>query len=113
LRNGGKSRPRLQGLALEVLLQLLDHAGEVVKREELRLHLWPVDTFVDYEHRLNTAVNKVPEALGDSADNPSFIQTIPRRGYRFMAAIDTIDDAANPKVQSPNLEPAAVPAGAP
>jgi DNA-binding winged helix-turn-helix (wHTH) protein len=85
LRKDGKSRPRLQGQPLEVLLHLLDRPGEVVTREELRQRLWPADTFVDYDHSLNTAVNKLREALSDSADNPRFIQTIPRRGYRFIA----------------------------
>jgi cholera toxin transcriptional activator len=93
LRKDGKSRPRLQGQPLEVLLQLLDRPGEVVTREELRQRLWPVDTFVDYDHSLNTAVNKLREALNDSADNPRFIQTIPRRGYRFIASIDAVGAA--------------------
>jgi hypothetical protein len=64
-----------------------------VTREELRQRLWPADTFVDYDHSLNTAVNKLREALSDSADNPRFIQTIPRRGYRFIATIETMDVA--------------------
>lgn len=88
LRKDGKARPRLQGQPLEVLLHLLDRPGEVVTREELRQRLWPADTFVDYDHSLNTAVNKLREALSDSADNPRFIQTIPRRGYRFIASIE-------------------------
>jgi cholera toxin transcriptional activator len=93
LRKDGKSRPRLQGQPLEVLLHLLDRPGEVVTREELRQRLWPADTFVDYDHSLNTAVNKLREALNDSADNPRFIQTIPRRGYRFIASIEAVDVA--------------------
>jgi cholera toxin transcriptional activator len=93
LRKDGKSRPRLQGQLLEVLLHLLDRPGEVVTREELRHQLWPADTFVDYGHSLNTAVNKLREALNDSADNPRFIQTIPRRGYRFIASIEPVDVA--------------------
>ena len=95
LRKDGKSRPRLQGQPLDVLLELLDRPGELVTREELRQRLWPADTFVDYDHSLNTAVNKVREALSDSADNPRFIQTIPRRGYRFIAAIETTGDGAD------------------
>jgi cholera toxin transcriptional activator len=91
LRKDGKSRPRLQGQLLEVLLHLLDRPGEVVTREELRHQLWPADTFVDYGHSLNTAVNKLREALNDSADNPRFIQTIPRRGYRFIATLEAVD----------------------
>lgn len=92
LRKDGKGRPRIQGQPLEVLLQLLDHAGEVVTREELRERLWPADTFVDYDHSMNTAVNKLREALSDSADNPRFIQTVPRRGYRFIAAVEVVRD---------------------
>jgi len=90
LRKDGKPRPRLQGQPFEILLDLLDHPGEVVTREELRQRLWPADTFVDYDHSLNTAVNKLREALNDSADNPRFIQTIPRRGYRFVAPVEKI-----------------------
>ena len=94
LRKDGKLRLRLQGQPLEVLLQLLGRAGHVVTREELRLQLWPADTFVDYDHSLNTAVNKLRDALGDSADNPRFIQTLPRRGYRFIASVDQVYEAA-------------------
>jgi DNA-binding winged helix-turn-helix (wHTH) protein len=100
LRKDAKTRPRLQGQPLEILLHLLDHPSEVVTREELRQRLWPADTFVDYDHSLNTAVNKLREALNDSADNPRFIQTIPRRGYRFVAPVEKIDGApgsANPE----------------
>lgn len=88
LRKDGKTGPRLSGQPLELLLQLLEHSGELVSREELRQRLWPADTFVDYDHSLNTAVNKLREALNDSADNPRFIQTIPRRGYRFIAPVE-------------------------
>jgi cholera toxin transcriptional activator len=91
LRKDGKARPRLQGQPLEVLLHLLARPGEVVTREELRQRLWPADTFVDYDHSLNTAVNKLREALSDTADNPRFIQTIPRRGYRFIASIEVVN----------------------
>jgi DNA-binding winged helix-turn-helix (wHTH) protein len=90
LRKEGKQRPRVQGQPLEVLLHLLSRPGDVVTREELRLMLWPVDTFVDYDHSLNTAVNKLRDALNDAADNPRFIQTIPRRGYRFIASVEVV-----------------------
>jgi cholera toxin transcriptional activator len=113
LRKEGKARPRLQGQPLEVLLHLLDHPGELVTREELRQRLWLADTFVDYDHSLNTAVNKVREALSDSADNPRFIQTIPRRGYRFIATIETTDGATDSKVQTEILNPAIELAGDP
>ena len=105
LRKDGKTRPRLQGQPLEVLLHLLDRPGELVTREELRQRLWPADTFVDYDHSLNTAVNKVREALNDSADNPRFIQTIPRRGYRFIATIEPADVAADSQIQKGNPTP--------
>jgi cholera toxin transcriptional activator len=94
LRKDGRPRPRVQGQPLEVLLHLLTHPGAVVTREELRALLWPADTFVDYDHSLNTAVNKLREALSDSAENPRFIQTIPRRGYRFIAPVEVAADGA-------------------
>ena len=78
---------RLQEQPLQVLALLLEHAGEVVTREELRNKLWPSDTFVDFDHSLNTAVNKLREALGDSASNPRFVETLARRGYRFIAPV--------------------------
>ncbi len=87
LRKNGRNGPRLVGQPLELLLQLLERPGEVVSREELRRRLWPADTFVDYDHSLNAAVNKLREALNDTADNPRFIQTVPRRGYRFIAPV--------------------------
>jgi cholera toxin transcriptional activator len=115
LRKEGKSRPRIQGQPLEVLLHLLARPGDVVTREELRQQLWPADTFVDYDHSLNTAVNKLRDALSDSAENPRFIQTIPRRGYRFIASVEVVADGAPDLVESkpktgPGVEtPAAVP----
>src|SRR6266849_9307415 len=74
---------KLQEQPFQVLITLLDKPGRVVTREELRKKLWDTDTFVDFEHSLRTAINKIREALGDSADNPRFIETLPRRGYRF------------------------------
>src|ERR1700676_2954446 len=100
LRKDGKPRPRVQGQPLEVLLHLLDHPGDVVTRDELRLLLWPADTFVDYDHSLNTAVNKLRDALNDSADNPRFIQTIPRRGYRFIASVEVAADGSSQRTDS-------------
>ncbi len=112
LRKDGKSRPRIQGQPLEVLLQLVTRPGDVVTREELRLLLWPVDTFVDYDHSLNTAVNKLREALSDSAENPRFIQTIPRRGYRFIASVEFVPHGGfRPAAESPSA--IAVPPEAP
>jgi DNA-binding winged helix-turn-helix (wHTH) protein/tetratricopeptide (TPR) repeat protein len=81
-------RIRLQDQPLHVLAALLEHPGEMVTREELRQRLWPSDTFVDFDHGLNNAINRLREALGDSVEKPTYIQTIPRRGYRFIAAVE-------------------------
>jgi DNA-binding winged helix-turn-helix (wHTH) protein len=78
---------RLQEQPFAVLVFLLERAGTVVTREELRARLWPADTFVDFDHSLNTAVNKLREVLGDSASSPRFIETLARRGYRFVADV--------------------------
>src|SRR5471030_3178671 len=75
------------GQPFQVLAFLVGHAGEVVTREELQKHLWP-DTFVDVDHNLNTAINKIREALGDSAETPRYVETIPRRGYRFIGVLE-------------------------
>jgi len=84
-------RIKLQEQPFHVLTVLLQRPGEVVTREELRNENWPADTFVDFDNSLNTAVNKLREALGDSADNPRFIETLPRRGYRFIAPVTGIE----------------------
>src|SRR5258707_154090 len=78
---------RLQDQPLRLLALLLERAGEVVTREELRDKLWPADTFVDFDHSLNTAVRKLREALGDSAETPRYVETLARRGYRFVAPL--------------------------
>src|SRR5437879_10350631 len=80
-------RIKLQEQPFHVLTVLLQRPGEVVTREELRSENWSADTFVDFDNSLNTAINKLREALGDSADNPRFIETLPRRGYRFIAPV--------------------------
>jgi cholera toxin transcriptional activator len=84
-KNGAKLR--LQEQPFQVLALLLQRAGDVVTREELRQKLWPADTFVDFDHSLNTAVNKLRETLGDSASSPRYIETLARRGYRFVAPV--------------------------
>jgi cholera toxin transcriptional activator len=86
LRKNG-TRIRLQEQPFQILVYFLDRAGEVVTREELRQKLWPADTFVDFDHSLNTAVNKLREALGDSASSPRYVETLARRGYRFLAPV--------------------------
>lgn len=84
-KNGVKLR--LQGQPFQVLALLLERAGEVVTRDELQRRLWPSDTFVDFDHSLNTAINKVREVLGDSATSPRYVETLARRGYRFIAPV--------------------------
>jgi TolB-like protein/DNA-binding winged helix-turn-helix (wHTH) protein/Flp pilus assembly protein TadD len=93
-------RVRLQQQPFEVLAMLLEHAGQVVGREELQKKLWPADTFVDFDHGLNKAINKIREALGDSAESPRFVETVARRGYRFLADVRVADAAP---VRSPEL----------
>ena len=92
---------RIQGQPLHLLTVLMQRAGEVVTRDELRSQIWHSDTFVDFDNGLNTSINRLREALGDSADNPRFIETLPRRGYRFIAPIT----ADNPATAMP-LKPA-------
>ena len=79
---------RLQEQPLQILQILLEHPGEVVTREELRKRVWPTDTFVDFDHGINNAVKRLREALSDTAETPRYIETLPRRGYRFKAAVD-------------------------
>ena len=82
------NRIKLQDQPLQVLALLLESPGQVVTREELRRRLWPVDTFVDFEHGLNKAINKIREALEDSAEDPRYVETLHRRGYRFLKAAE-------------------------
>jgi cholera toxin transcriptional activator len=97
LRREGKAQPRLRDQALQILLMLVRRPREVVTREELRNGLWPADTFVDFDHGLNTAINQLRSALGDSAANPRFIQTLPRRGYRFIAPVEAGMEGSKPR----------------
>ncbi|MGB9402898.1 MAG: winged helix-turn-helix domain-containing protein [Candidatus Acidiferrales bacterium] len=102
LRREGKSEPRLRDQAVQILSMLLERPREIVTRDELRQRLWPADTFVDFEHGVNTAINQLRNALGDSAANPRFIQTLPRRGYRFIAPLEVAGtENAPPAPQSP------------
>lgn len=97
LRKNGR-KLRLQEQPFQILALLLERAGDVVTREELRQKLWAADTFVDFDHGLNTAVNKLREVLGDSASTPRYIETLARRGYRFIAPLqkDVQPDAQQP-----------------
>lgn len=106
LRKNGV-RIRLQEQPFQVLAFLLERAGDVVTREELRQKLWPADTFVDFDHGLNTAVNKLREALGDSASSPRYIETLARRGYRFVGTVERGNGA--PLVQTSEITPASAP----
>lgn len=89
---------RLSGQPFQVLAALLERAGEVVTREELQQKLWASDTFVDFDHSLNTAINRVREVLGDSASSPRYVETLARRGYRFIAPIQS-DSPQAPEVR--------------
>jgi cholera toxin transcriptional activator len=104
---------RLQGQPLQVLALLLERAGEVVTREELQHRLWPSDTFVDFDHSLNTAINKVREALGDSASSPRYVETLARRGYRFVAPVQSegpdLPNTDVPNINVPNINVADTP----
>ncbi len=100
-KNGG--RIRLQEQPFQVLAALLQNAGQVVTREELREKIWPSDTFVDFDHSLNTAVNKIRESLGDSASSPRFVETLARRGYRFIASVENVEAAMT--VSAPAVHP--------
>jgi cholera toxin transcriptional activator len=95
LRKSG-IRLRVQEQPFQVLLVLLERPREVVTREELRQRLWPADTFVDFDHSLNTVINKLREALSDSAANPRFIETLARRGYRFLAPVEFVRKHSRP-----------------
>ena len=107
LRKGGV-RIKLQEQPFQVLKALLERPGEVVTREELRERLWPGDTFVEFDDGLNTAVRKIRQALGDSADNPRFVETLPRRGYRFIAPVNGGTDVSNEAEPSPPAQPRVV-----
>ena len=93
---------RLQDQPFRVLAMLLEHPGEVVAREELQKRLWPADTFVDFDHSLNTAIKKLRLALCDDRENPRFIETLPKRGYRFIGAVN---QPANPPSAAPQPTP--------
>src|SRR5579859_1958711 len=108
LRRQG-TRIKLNAQPFQVLLMLLERPADLLTREEISRSLWPDGTFVDYEHGVNSAVNRIREALGDTAVNPRFIETLARRGYRFVAPVERIG-AAEAQVTAtppPTLEAAA------
>jgi Tol biopolymer transport system component/DNA-binding winged helix-turn-helix (wHTH) protein len=94
----GGIRIKLLGQPFEILAVLLSKPGQLVTREELRARLWPADTFVDFNHGLNAAMNKLRDALCDSADNPRYIETLPRRGYRFIAPVKRVQGRADTNI---------------
>src|SRR5579864_8909152 len=98
-RHGHKIK--LQEQPFQVLSQLLEKPGEVITREELRNRLWPADTFVDFDHSLNAAIRRLRDALGDSAENPRFVETVARRGYRFLAPVSGNGVEHHPPVAPP------------
>lgn len=109
LRRSGM-RVRLQSQPFKLLALLLEHPGEILSREALQHELWGAGTTVDFDHSLGMAVNKLREALGDSAENPRFVETLARRGYRFIAPVSIIDTQA---VSAPVVESPPVPANPP
>jgi eukaryotic-like serine/threonine-protein kinase len=101
LRRLGGAPVFLREQSLRILILLLEHPGEVVQREEIRKKLWPNDTIVEFEHSISAAINRLRQALGDSADNPKYVETLARRGYRWMVAVEWAEG-------SPALQPVAV-----
>src|SRR5215471_11502440 len=102
LRRGGV-KVKIQEQPFQVLALLLEKPGEVVTRDDLRNRLWPADTFVDFDHSLNAAIKRVRDALGDSAENPTFVETVARRGYRFLAPVSAppVNGAAVAQPENP------------
>jgi cholera toxin transcriptional activator len=94
-------RIKLHSQPFQVLFMLLERPGEMLTREEISRELWPDGTFVDYEHGVNSAVNRLREALGDKASNPRFIETLARRGYRFLAPVERIAQDSNTSIAAP------------
>ncbi len=97
----------LHGQPLQVLAALLNRAGDVVTREELRAQIWTADTFVDYDHSLHNAIARLREVLGDSAETPRYIETLPRRGYRFIAPVER-EEAQAPPSSADSVRPGEV-----
>ena len=107
LRKNGVRR-RLEGQPLQILTALVDRGGELVSREELRETLWPAETYVDFEHNLNSAVKRLRAALGDSGQAPSYVERLPKRGYRLMVV--PVTETATPAIAALPVATAIVPA---
>ena len=102
-------RIKLQEQPFQILATLLERPGQVVTREELHEKLWGADTFVDFDRGLNKAINRIREALHDSAENPRFIETLPRRGYRFIAPVEQASASETSPAIADNVSPAPAP----
>lgn len=108
LRRNGEKAVRLPEQPFQILVMLLEHAGDVVTREELRKRLWPNDTIVEFEHSISAAMNRLRQALGDSADNPHFVETLARRGYRWIVPVQrVVPDSVVPSAPGSSVEPEA------
>ncbi len=104
-------RVKLNAQPFQVLLMLLDQPGQVITRDEISRVLWPEGTFVDYEHGVNSAVNRIREALGDTAGSPRFVETLARRGYRFLAPVELVSGRSDPgRAGEPGLDRSEFPA---
>jgi len=112
LRKQGRRLP-LQGQPFEILLMLLERPGELIPRAQIRERLWPEGTFVDFDHSLNTAINKIRDVLGDSASSPRFVETLARRGYRFIAPVEAQNGSGIVAVRQATAESAASPESTP
>ena len=110
LRKDGRLQPRLREQPARILVMLLERPRELVRREELRERLWSADTFVDFDHGLNAAINQLRVALGDDPANPRFVQTLPRKGYRFIAPVEISSASASLGSEAKPLEVGATPA---
>jgi len=99
-RNG--TRVKLQDLPYRLLVMLLERPGEIISREEVRQRLWPENTFVEFDNSLSVAIRKVRDSLGDDAEAPRYVETIPRRGYRFLAPVSVVE-GEKPKQASPSV----------
>jgi DNA-binding winged helix-turn-helix (wHTH) protein len=112
LRKAGL-RVRLQEQPFQVLLLLIEHPGEIVAREEMRRRLWPAGTFVDFDHGLSAIINKLRDALGDSAANPRFIETLAKRGYRFLVPVERMAEGRREVEDTKPLPPEQIKPAAP
>ena len=106
LRKDGAKPVRLPEQPFRILSMLLEHPREVVSREEIRKKLWPNDTIVESEHSISAAMNRLRQALSDSADNPRYIETLARRGYRLIVPVEWVGPAGPPAGVAPGLAPA-------